>query len=37
MAINVSEKWSNGHGRSFRGFDPDDNKVEEELMVTLHV
>jgi hypothetical protein len=28
MAINVSEKWSNGHGRSFRGFDADDNKVE---------
>ncbi|MFN2435169.1 MAG: hypothetical protein ABR515_07320 [Nitrososphaeraceae archaeon] len=26
--FNVSEEWSNGHGRSFIGFDPDDNKVE---------
>jgi hypothetical protein len=29
MAIfNVSETWSSGHSRSFRGFDPDDDKVE---------
>ncbi len=26
--INVSELWGNGHNRSFRGFDPDDDKVE---------
>ena len=26
--FNVSEKWSNGHNRSFRNFDPDDDRLE---------
>jgi hypothetical protein len=26
--INVSEKWNNGHNRTFTGFDPDDKNVE---------
>jgi len=28
VIFNVSEMWSNRHSRSFRGFDPDDDKVE---------
>ena len=26
--LSISEAWSDGHNRTFRGFDPDDNKVE---------
>ena len=26
--FNVSEKWSNGHNRSFRKHDPDDDRLE---------
>jgi len=26
--FNVSEKWSNGHNRSFRKLDPDDDRLE---------
>ncbi len=28
VVFNVSATWSNGHNRIFRGFDPDDDKVE---------
>ena len=26
--LSISRAWSNGHNRTFRGFDPDDDKVE---------
>ena len=28
VVFNISETWSNGHKRIFRGFDPEDDKVE---------
>ena len=28
VVFNISGTWSNGHNRIFRGFDPDDDKVE---------
>lgn len=28
VVFDISGTWSNGHNRIFRGFDPDDNKVE---------
>src|SRR5206468_8384079 len=28
VVFDISGTWSNGHNRIFRGFDPDDDKVE---------